>query len=494
MAAIITRDEATSDLLHAAAYLVEGIESVDEMSDAMNAVVPRFLERGEVDVAAALADITIEPLARDRLLALVAEKCIEVNDDDYSMQLVEAIEEEALVAAAMERIALKMVERGDFDRALKIAEELSHSDAIFSALARASYGEGDFDQAFTFASRISIPASRALLSIALARIAMESDSVVEFGNQINNAERHAAETDLPEEAAGILLESGNLCLEANRGDLAIPKFEKVREIAETLSWPHRDNLLGASAAGLFASGSETLADIALDLVTDKAVIARTLSTFAADLRKGGDISGALESLDEAFLILDGQRDREIRDYRSNNTSWRAVAVQYALCDSGEGAVKVIGRIQDEETRASSASQCAVVAADSNRNADWRTCFDLIAEPLVESMTLIAIAEMYRKNNDIESSGKLIEECQSRLSMIKQPVAASSLGTELFDFHCRSHNRDAASVSLTEALAACSSIVNQSSQAVALARLSTRADSHGFILNDSEKAVLEQVIR
>lgn len=494
MASITTRDEATSDLLHAAAYLVEGIESVDEMSEAMNEVVPRFLGRAEVDVAAALADITIEPLARDRLLAVVAEKCIEANDDDYAMQLVEAIEEEALAAGAMERIALKMVERGDIDRALKIAQELSHPDAIFSAMATARYRKGDFDEALAFASQIAIPSSRASLSIAVARIAMESASVVEFENQIGNAERHAGETDLAEEAAGILLEVGNLCLEANRGDLAISKFEKVKEIAETLSWPHRDNLLGASASGLFASGSETLADMALDLVTDKSVIARTLSAFAANLRKDDDVSGAVEALDEAFLILDGQKDREIRDYRSNNSSWRGMAVQYALSGSIEGAVKVIGRIQDDEVRASSASQCTVVFADANRDADWRTSFELIRESLVESMTLIAIAEMYRKRNDTESAGKLIEECRSHLAMIEQPVASCSVETELFDFHCRAEDRDAASASLIQALRICFSMVNQSSQAIALARLSARADSHGFILNDSEKTALEELIR
>ena len=71
----ISRDSAVSDLLSAAAYLGERIRSGDGRAEAMNAVVPRFLARGEVDLAAELANSVDDPYSRDKLLTMVAEKC-----------------------------------------------------------------------------------------------------------------------------------------------------------------------------------------------------------------------------------------------------------------------------------------------------------------------------------------------------------------------------------------------------------------------------------
>lgn len=493
MATITTLEEAVADLLHASAYLAEDVESVDEMSEAMNIVVPRFLERGEMDLAAAMADVTIDPLTRDRLLIAVAEACIGRNDDDYAMQLVEAIEEEALSAGAYERVALKMVERGDTDRALEIAENLSHPDEIFKSVAMEHYRHGRFEESFSCASMITIPVTRALLAIALARMAHERESPVEFKNQIDNAERYSAQTDLPEEAANILLEIGGLCLEADRGDLAIGRFEKVRDLCEKLSWPHRDNLLGAAATGLFSAGSETLADMALDLVTDKSVLAKTLSAFAAQLRKQGEESSALEALEEAHEILGSQKDKEIRDHRANNSAWRGVAVQFMLTGSAPKALKVIGEIEDDETRTSSASQCALVAADSSDDSDWRLFFNMIGDPIVEGMTLIAIAGTANRKGDSQAVKALVKECSDRLDSIHQPVAACAVSTELFDLQCRIGDPVGAHGSLMHALLVCSSMVNRSSQSIALARLSSKTDANRYALDELASASLKSFI-
>jgi len=491
---ITTKEEARADLLHAAAFLAEGVASVDGMAEAMNEVVPRFLERGEVDTAAALADVTADPLTRDRLLVLVAEKCIEKRDDEYGMQLVEAVEDLSLSAGALERVALKLIARGDFETAFGIAATLGHPDEVFKAAAIEKYRSGAFEEALEIASKVAVSATKASLAMAFARTAAENESTVEFENQVKNVERYALDVDLPEESATLLIDLGNLCAEVDRMDLAVRVFEKARETAEKLSWPHRENLLGATAVGFFVSGSVTLADMALDLIDDKSVIARTLATFAHHMRKTGDISGAVQALGEAFEILDSQKEKEIRDFRANNGAWRTVALQFALSGEFEKSMTVVNKIPDPESCSAAASQCAVVFADSDLNHDWRAFLVRIADPVLESAALIAIAANHRQKNDGESSRILIDECAARLNEIGQPLAACSILTDIFDSYSKLGEEEKASQCLREALSRCSSIINVSNQAVVLARLSSKVDSSGFRLGEVENQQIDSMIR
>ena len=77
---LISRDEAERDILACAAFLGERIRSNDGRAEAMGAVVPRYLARGETDLSAELSDTVEDPYSRDKLLTQVAEKCAELED------------------------------------------------------------------------------------------------------------------------------------------------------------------------------------------------------------------------------------------------------------------------------------------------------------------------------------------------------------------------------------------------------------------------------
>jgi tetratricopeptide (TPR) repeat protein len=493
-AGIITKEEALTSLLHAAAFMAERLESVDGMSEAMNEIVPRFIEAGDVDTAAALADLTADPLTRDRLLVLVAEKCIEKRDDEYGLQLVEAIDDLSLAAGATERIALKMIERGDIEDALRIASKLGHPDEVLRLAAIEKYRVGAFEESLSIASTIEAPATKTSLAMSLVKLASDSGSQIEIDNQLKNAERHAADIDLLEESLTFLIEIGNLCIEIGRSDLAIGIFEKARTQVEALSWPHRDNLLAAIAVGLFAAGSVSLADIALDLVTDKSVVARTLSTFSHYLRKQGSESDAVEVLDEAHEILKSQKEKEIRDFRSDNAAWRLVALQYALSAESEKCISVVNDMPDAESQSVAASQCAVVFASSTSDETWRELFKKIDEPITRAATLIAISEDWIKNDRIEEATQLLEECGKMVEEIDQPIASCGVLTDMVSIFMKMGETGRASEKLGEAISVCSSIVNTSNQAVALARLSSKVDSDKLALTEKISETLRFVTR
>ncbi|MBP9111024.1 MAG: hypothetical protein KBF83_15830, partial [Pyrinomonadaceae bacterium] len=80
----ISKERAETDLLDCAAFLAERVKSADGHAEAMSEIVPRYLAKGDVDLAAELANAIDDPFSRDRLLIQVAEKCAQIDDDEYA--------------------------------------------------------------------------------------------------------------------------------------------------------------------------------------------------------------------------------------------------------------------------------------------------------------------------------------------------------------------------------------------------------------------------
>src|SRR5262249_8613457 len=104
-------------------------------AEAIKAVVPRYLARGEVDLAAELSNAVDDPFTRDRLLIQVAEKCAETGDDEYALQLADAIEDVGMQSQARERAAIKKALAGEFEKASEIAEQILHPDYVLAEIA-----------------------------------------------------------------------------------------------------------------------------------------------------------------------------------------------------------------------------------------------------------------------------------------------------------------------------------------------------------------------
>src|SRR5947208_16744771 len=124
----ISRDLASEDMFTAAAYLAESIRSADGYAEAMNVVIPAYLDKGNVDLAAELANSVEDPFSRDRLLMRVAAKCAEIDDAEYALQLADAIEDHGVQAEARERVANIRAAKGDTATALEIAGGMVHPD------------------------------------------------------------------------------------------------------------------------------------------------------------------------------------------------------------------------------------------------------------------------------------------------------------------------------------------------------------------------------
>src|SRR5687767_4766318 len=132
---LISRIDAENDLLACAVYLAESIPPGETHASAIAAVVPRYLEKGNVDLAAELSNTIDDPFTRDRLLTAVAVKCAELDDNEYALQLADAVEEPGMRMQALERVALARSAKGDFDEARNIAAGLPHFDGVLADIA-----------------------------------------------------------------------------------------------------------------------------------------------------------------------------------------------------------------------------------------------------------------------------------------------------------------------------------------------------------------------
>ena len=197
-------EEAQENLLSCAAFLAEDIKSADGHAEAMKEIIARYLEKGDVDLAAGLADTVADPFVRDRLLSNVADKCAAIDDDEYAFQLIESIEDYGLQAEAKERIAIRKASIGEFDKAFEITAALDHPSQALGIIAYHLTVNDREEEARETLAQIEYPAAKVN---ALQFIAehYEKNSQKEKANAtLDEAVVAADEIDFPEEKVRIL--------------------------------------------------------------------------------------------------------------------------------------------------------------------------------------------------------------------------------------------------------------------------------------------------
>src|SRR5215212_769054 len=191
----IPRESAEKGLLECAAFLAENIRNTDGHSEALKTIVPLYLKRGEVDLAAELANSIDDPFSRDKLLILVAEKCAAVDDDEYAFQLADAIEDEGLQSETFERIALQKCEKGELDKADGLANDLAHPEYVYADIAVRYAALSDAQKSVSFLERIEFPAAKVSGLEAIAELQRNSGDVPLAVRSLNEAVTIASEIE-----------------------------------------------------------------------------------------------------------------------------------------------------------------------------------------------------------------------------------------------------------------------------------------------------------
>ena len=490
----ISHERAENDLLACAAFIAERIKSSDGHAEAMNEIVPRYLSKGDVDLAAELSNAIDDPFSRDKLLIVVAEKCAELDDDEYGLQLADAIEDHALQAQTFERIALVIASKGRAERAAEVADAMSHPDFVYAGIAVNQSANGN--EAGSDATLEGIEFSTARVS-ALQQIAAEQTGNDRFEKGVDSLTRAVAaagEIEHDEEKIRAFCEIGNNFIEAKANDKAIATFERARGFAELLDNQHRDFFLVNCALGFLRAGSGELADRTLDLVTDKTQMASALLGFARDHWAKDEKDDAVDVIEEAYAIIKSQRDTETRDSRSRNALLTSIAAQFAGFGKSDRGVEIALKNQDPNEQTAALSQIAQILTVQKEDELARQTINLIADDASRLFAFIALSDIKEKNGETESSLRLLHEATILSETIPQLSPRSSALNEIAArFAERGRVEKARTVSL-ENLSVIAEIRDESSKAVALAGLSDIFDAMNFELNDGEKQYLAALVR
>lgn len=488
----ILRSDAESDLLSCAAYLAESIPGGEAQAEAMLAVVPRYLEKGNVDLAAELANSIDDPFTRDRLLIMVAEKCAELDDDDYALQLVEAIEDTGFQAQAYERVALKKAAKSDFAKAREIAAGMQHPDGVFAGIAVKLARDGDDAAAMETLDEITFPSSSvsALLAIASFKISNgENENAVEV---LQKTHAKIDEIEHDEERIRALCNAGNLFIEAGRNDLAVGIFEKGRVEAEALGNVHRDSFLAHVSLGFLHAGSIDLADRTLDAVADKTQIASVLLGFARDYWRKDEKEEAIEALEEGYAILKSQRDIETRDSKAKFALFTQFAAQFAGFEKGERAIEISEGIEEDEQKMSALLQIAQIATTQNNDELARQSLNAIPEVGNRVYALIGMSTAASENGENERAAGFLKEAVELSESVPQLALRSSAYNEIARRYHEIGSEKARSIAQLS-LETIPTIRDEGSRVTALTDLATTYATTGLSVGDTEEEILRSLL-
>lgn len=490
----ISFDQAESDLLSCAAFLAERIKSSDGHANAMQSIVPRYLAKGDVDLAAELANGVEDPFSRDKLLIAIAEKCADLDDDEYAVQLTEAIEDHGMQAQAFERIALVMAGKGSITKAAEVADAMAHPDFVYGGIAVNQALNGDENAAIATLSRIEFATARATALQQIAAKQIESKDTEKALISLEQAIAAANEIEHDEEKIRTFCDIGNLFIEAKRNDKAIATFETARSYSEVLDNIHRDFFLVNCALGFLFAGSSELAESTLDLVTDKTQMASALVGFARDQWSKDKKDDAVETLDEAYAILSSQREAETRDSRARNGLIASIGAQFAGFGKTERGVEIALQNQDPDERMAALSQIAQLLIMRKEDDQARQTVNLIPEDSDRLLALIALSDAKQQLGEKEASVSLLHEAANLVETVPQLSARSNVLNEIaMRFIGQGETVQAREISHQNLDLICG-IRDESNRVLELAKLSDVYARANFDLNESEKTVLNRLTR
>ncbi len=489
----ISREDARGDLLSCAAYLAEEIGGSDDRAEAIAAVIPHYLAKGEVDLAAELSNSVDDPFVRDRLLIAVAAKCAELDDDEYALQLAEAIEEYGLQSQAREAIALTKAEKGDLAGARAVADSVIHPDHALGGIAVKQAERGDEAAALETISEIDYPGSAAIALLAITSMKVEKGENEKAVEYLETACSLALEIEHDEEKIRTLIDIGNLYFDAKRGDRAIETLDRAREFAEELDNVHRDNLLAAAAHGFIRAGSVELADRTLDAVTDKTQIATALLGFAREYWRRDEHDDAFEALDEAYEVLRSQRETETRDSKLRYGLFGSIAAQFAGFERGERAVEIAEGIEDADQAKAALSQIAQIMTSQGNGELARQALNSIEDETARTFALIGMSDAAAREGSKDESLSLLREAVDGGDTVSQSssraMAFSEIASRLIDLGEADEARKLASANLENI----AEIKSESAKVVALASLSSVFAGAGIAVSEEQSEILRSIL-
>ena len=238
------------------------------------------------------------------------------------------------------------------------------------------------------------------------------------------------------------------------------------------------------------AGSLELAERTLDLITDKTQIASTLLGYAREFWRKDERDDAIESLEEAYAIVESQHERETRDRKSRLRLLSSIAAQFAGFEKGERAIEVAEKIQDDEQRTSALSQVAAILTIRKEDEQARHAFRSIAEDGDRVFALIGMSDAKEKNEDRSAAMELLQEASDLAETVPQLTLRAGAFAEIGKRMATYGKTDKAREAFESVITIAGEIRDESARVATLANLHEVAGSVGVSVDDFALVVLQ----
>lgn len=483
-----------SGVLECARFLAERIDSADGYAEAVENIIPFYLAKNDVDTAAALADAVESAFNRDRLLIKVVDKCAENDDDEYALQLAEAIDDSIAREDARERIAIRKAEKFQFEKAFELAGTVDHNSYSLGAIASQLLAHGEETRAFETIGKVEDSSVKANYLQDMALHLDKNNQTDKALNLLQRAHEETKNIDIVEEKVRVLQSIAFSYREIGRKDKSIEVLAEAQNQAEKLEGIHQNSLLSQISVGFLQAGSIDLADRALDLVSDKTVVAATLTHYAEDFYKKGEQAEAVEILEEAYAILKSQHDRDVRNSREKFSTANSIAVQLASCGNPERAIEVALENPADDERFSALAQIAYICAENGKSDSARRAIDEITDEGKRLETLISLSDAATKKENSAEALNLLQEVYSQIENVGQMSLRIPMLNELAVRFYKIGEIEIARKTIRENIKNISRIFDESLKATALTSLDTVYKKLEIQPDEAEKNDLVTLLR
>lgn len=489
---LIEIEQAETDLLSCAAFVAERIGSADGHAASVSDIALRYAAKGELDLAAGLADEIRDPHTRDLVLAEIVARCADHNDDDYGLQLTEAIEDYGYQQQARHNLAARQAFHGRLEEALATAAQMNDSFATNGEIAVRFAHNGDEPRARQLLEQIDFPSVRVqvLNELAAAKIKSGESAETFLIESLSESEQ----IEFAEERIQLLLEIAERFHDGGQTERAASVLERAKQLAETLEGRFRDSALMQIALLYGRIGNFEKAEQTLEPIEDLQQNASAHAGIALEHQANKDNEHALGSLEEAYAVLKSQPDRAIRDSKSRFNLFATIAIRFAQFGKPERGLEIALENPDEEPRYSALTNIAAISAADGKDELTRQAANAIEDYASRVFAFIAISDSEVKKGDAERSARFLEEAHGLSEEVVQLTLRSQALNDIAERYAKRGDEEKSAALLLESLQIIQMIVDQSHQAGALVALAETYEKLNLKPDEKEFEILNLIVR
>ena len=345
------------DLLASALAVADTVENGEERSEIMEAIAVDYAQRRDLSRAVELVESISDPYLKDRALGTVAACSIDAGLPDLASELLDAIDDPSLLTLAIEQIAIRYAERGDFNEALETVGELADNTEVISNIAVIYAKSGLAEEALNLARSLEHAMTKASTLGQLATESLNRSRNQEAEELLSEAADAIKEIDLPEDgvyslvgiasvyatlgererAFATLLEAANLC----------DDIESTSGVGLTATYV-RDQALSHVVGGLAELNFFEKADQVLEHIEDPFQFSDATRSLAQEHHKSGRPKEAEALLAQAVEVA---KDPEVTGERGlllQSEVFARLAYAYAICGHYQESLSVTQLINGTE--------------------------------------------------------------------------------------------------------------------------------------------------